>query len=185
MLTELDSICEGYVFTGVCLSTGGGVCLWSRGMSATHTPPWADTTGHPPPWVDTPQVDTPLWADTTPLPSACWDTHRPCLVHAGIRSTSGRHASHWNAFLSYVNPNCRLLSFNIPHEKTLFENSRLQWHTQRSVVKKSVKSLPPRSSQLRNYCSIPLLYNRNPAKKQNTFSWHQNHTFTFNLESRI
>ena len=26
-------------------------------------------------------------------------THTPCAVHAGIRSTSGRYASHWNAFL--------------------------------------------------------------------------------------
>ena len=91
MLTELDSklqatkvvfqclflppaneFCEGYVFTGVCLSTGGGVCLCSGGMSATHTPPWADTPGHPPPWVDTLQVDSssgqthPPWADTPP-----------------------------------------------------------------------------------------------------------------------
>ena len=38
------------------------------------------------------------WADT-PLPSLCWDTHTPCAVHAGIRSTSGQYASYWNAFL--------------------------------------------------------------------------------------
>ena len=30
---------------------------------------------------------TPPWADT------------PCAVHAGIRSTCGRYASYWNAFL--------------------------------------------------------------------------------------
>ena len=36
---------------------------------------------------------------THTLPSACWDTHTPCPVHAGIRITSGRYASHWYAFL--------------------------------------------------------------------------------------
>ena len=68
LLPPANEVCEGYVFTGVCLSTGG---LWQ-------TPPWAD---HPPPlgrhpttgptiphWADTPQPD-PL-----PLCSACWDT---------------------------------------------------------------------------------------------------------------
>ena len=58
------------------------------------TPPWVDT---PSPWADTPMGrqppgrhpprQTPPWADT------------PCTVHAGIRSKSGRYASHWNAFL--------------------------------------------------------------------------------------
>ena len=33
------------------------------------------------PWADTPLGQTP-----------------PCTVHAGIRSTSGRYASHWNAY---------------------------------------------------------------------------------------
>ena len=58
-------VCEGYAFTGVCLSTGRGVCLnpcWD-----THLPQ-----------ADTPRADTPHWADTpradTPLRSACWDT---------------------------------------------------------------------------------------------------------------
>ena len=41
------------------------------------------------------------------LPAANWsDTplvrHSPCAVHAGIRSTSGRYASHWNAFLFII-----------------------------------------------------------------------------------
>ena len=31
-LPPTNEVCEGYVFTGVCLSTGG-VCLWSRGVS--------------------------------------------------------------------------------------------------------------------------------------------------------
>ena len=61
---------EGHVFTGVCPRGG---CLPHCILGYT---PWADT----------------------PLPSACWDTP-PRTVHAGIRSTSGRYSSHWNAFL--------------------------------------------------------------------------------------
>ena len=73
----------------------------------------------PPSWADiTPQAETPLGRHPTcpvhagihtpcpvhagihtPLSSACWDKHPPCPVHAGIRSTSGRYAFHWNAFL--------------------------------------------------------------------------------------
>ena len=40
-LPSTNEFCEDYVFTGVCLSTGG-VCLWSRGVFATHLP-WAGT----------------------------------------------------------------------------------------------------------------------------------------------
>ena len=93
----------------VILFTGEeGVCLWcQRGVSATHTHPSADTPPGRPPWAD------------TPMSCACWDTHPPaqcmlgytpnpvhagihtprCIVHAEIWSTSGRYASHWNAFL--------------------------------------------------------------------------------------
>ena len=46
------------------------------------TPPrqtlWADN-----PWVDTPQ-------GRHPLPSACWDTHPLCPVHAGIHTPSAQ-----------------------------------------------------------------------------------------------
>ena len=72
-------------------------------------PHWVDTPGQKPPWADTHLACNP-WADpppplctaqthlgTYPLPSACWDT--PPAVHAGIWSTSGRYASHLNAFL--------------------------------------------------------------------------------------
>ena len=51
LLPPANTVCEGYVFTGVCLSTGG-VCLWSQGVSATHprqTHPQADISlGRPP-----------------------------------------------------------------------------------------------------------------------------------------
>ena len=52
ILPPANEVCEGYVFTDVCLSTGG--------MSVTH--PMAR-----PPWTDTP-------LGRHHLPSACWDT---------------------------------------------------------------------------------------------------------------
>ena len=73
---------EGYVFTGVSLSTGGG--------GGRHPPGRHPLGRHPPgrhPPGQTPPGQTP--PRQTP----------PCPVHAGIRSTSGRYASHWNAFL--------------------------------------------------------------------------------------
>ena len=55
--------------------------------------------------VATPRADTPcpVHAGIHPLPSVCWETP-PCPVHAGIRSTSGRYASYWNAFLFFRSP---------------------------------------------------------------------------------
>ena len=102
-------ICEGYVFTPVCLS------VQSKGVSASvHTgihPPGVDT----PREVETPQEQTPPRKQTpfsgsrhppgkqtppreadTPLRSACWE----------IRVTSGRYASYWNAYL---------FLFQLPH----------------------------------------------------------------------
>ena len=72
-----NEVCEGYVFTGVCLSTE-----WVCRIACWDNPPGADTPlgrhrpGQTPPWQ-------------TP----------PCTVHAGIQSTSGWYASNWNAFL--------------------------------------------------------------------------------------
>ena len=93
-----------------CLSVHGGGCLPHYMLGYTHPGPEADTP-HPgtrgrPPWADTPQADTPHpgtrgrppWADT-PLGRHPRADTPPCTVHAGIRSTSGRYASHWNAFL--------------------------------------------------------------------------------------
>ena len=79
--TRKQSLGQGNVFTGVCLSTGGvplglgGVPLGPGGVHTphghthlwTHTPPWTHTL-FPPPWT-------------------------PPTVN------SGRYASHWNAFL--------------------------------------------------------------------------------------
>ena len=68
----LPSATVGYVFTGVCLFTGGGV----HPLQGVDTSPtWADTS---PTWADTP------W-QKPPSPS---DGH-----------CSGRYASYWNTFL--------------------------------------------------------------------------------------
>ena len=47
--------------------------------------------GRHPLWAD-PAGRTPPWADTLSL----------CAVHAGIRSTSGRYASYWNASFFWI-----------------------------------------------------------------------------------
>ena len=67
--------------------------------------PWADTLQANPPGRhsagQTPQGRQPpahCMLSYTLLPSACWHTP-PCTVHAGIQSTSGQYASHWNALL--------------------------------------------------------------------------------------
>ena len=82
-LSPANKVCEGYVFTGVCLSTGRVSAPLHAGI---HTPwtdmPWAHTPlgTHPPgrlPWADTPQADCPGHTppgQTPPLHSACWDT---------------------------------------------------------------------------------------------------------------
>ena len=86
LLPPTNEVCEGYVFTGVCLSTGEGCLPLVRGgVSATHTP-----VRHTP-------------RQTPPLPSACWDTP-PAQCMLGIRShplpsACWDTASHWNAFL--------------------------------------------------------------------------------------
>ena len=75
----------GKVIFFTCLS----VCSWGSTWTGTPlvgTPPWQVQ----PPW----QVDPP--AGTPPWSSACWE----------IRSTSGRYASYWNAFLFIVISHC-------------------------------------------------------------------------------
>ena len=87
----------------VILFTGGGGWLplvWGC-VSATpwaDTPHWAD-----PPWQRPPPQDRhslgrhPLGLH--PLPVHVWIHTPPCALHAGMRSTSRRYASHFNAFL--------------------------------------------------------------------------------------
>ena len=93
-----------FLHLSVILFTGGGT--WA-GTPWTGTPPWAGTPpGRYTPWAGTPpgQVHPPgrytPWAGTPPsrytLP---WAGTPPPAMHAGIRSTSGRYTSYWNAFL--------------------------------------------------------------------------------------
>ena len=121
LLPPGNEVCEGYVFTPVCQS----FCSWGGVPEQVHpldrytpragTPPWPGTPTpspgqvHTPPMgrytppgrytparytppmqVHTPQAGTPSHAGIpSPRSSACWE----------IRATSGRYASHWNAFL--------------------------------------------------------------------------------------
>ena len=74
------------------LGGGGGVCLWTQGVSATHpprqTPPCPVHAGayrHPP-------AQCMLGHTDTPLPSACWDRQTPpCPVHAGTDRHLWKH----------------------------------------------------------------------------------------------
>ena len=87
---------KGIVFTPVCHSVHR-----EEGIHPPRqTPPKADT--HTP--GQTPPGQThPTWADT-PTWAVHAGIHTPaCAVYAGIRSTSGRYASHWNAFLLSLN----------------------------------------------------------------------------------
>ena len=78
-LPPANEVCEGYVFTPVSHSVHSGEYLGRY---------------PPPPARYTPLAGTPPGRYTAP-----GQVHPPATVHAGIRSTSGRYASHWNAFL--------------------------------------------------------------------------------------
>ena len=89
-LLPANEVCEGYVFTGVCLSTGRGSVsknALGSGVSAQGGVPMGGvclgpgTRGRHPPG---PEAAPP---------------HRQILQ---IRSTSEQYASHWNAFLFYL-----------------------------------------------------------------------------------
>ena len=105
---DLSFTCEGYVFTGVCLSTGGvyPTACWdtpprTRGRQPPEQTPMQGMLGYTP---------AQCMLGYTPMQCMLGYTPRPVhvglvvglrlfSVHAGIRSTSGRYASHWSAFL--------------------------------------------------------------------------------------
>ena len=115
LLPPANEVCEGYVFIGVCLSTGGVSASGPGGCLPP--PPQADTPlgKHAPGQTPLPQGKHPLnrhppgQTHPTPLPSAgihtpppnaCLDTP-PYGGYYRIRSTSGWYTSHWNAFVFY------------------------------------------------------------------------------------
>ena len=88
---------QGNIFTPVCHSVHrGGVCL-SACWDATppeQTPPPLDYVPSPPDYVS-PRTTYPPPPDYVPP----WTTYPPRVADSSIRSTSGRYASYWNAFL--------------------------------------------------------------------------------------
>ena len=84
-----------------CLSVHGGVGLPHCMLGYTHPlgrPP-------PPPGQISPCADTPPPGQTPPFGRPPFgqtpprQTRPSCTVHAGIRSTGGQYASHWNTLL--------------------------------------------------------------------------------------
>ena len=99
------------MFSQVSVCPQGGVPPGQVHPLGRYTPQGRDTpwAGTPPRQVHPPGRYTPL-AGTPPRqvqPPGRYpwqvhppgQVHPPTTVHAGIRSTSGRYASHWNAFL--------------------------------------------------------------------------------------
>ena len=116
LLPAATKLGQGNIFTSVCLSTGGrGVCLsacWDIPPPPEQTHPGAEPPEQTPPWsrhppqsrhpsgADTPpeQTPPPPGADT-PIPHG---SRLPREADSSIRSTSGRYASYWNAFLFFL-----------------------------------------------------------------------------------
>ena len=72
--------CGKVIFSQVCVknSVQGG-CLPQCMLG--YTPPGVTPLGEHPLGRPPPRADTPLGSH--PSPSACWETHTPCAVHAG------------------------------------------------------------------------------------------------------
>ena len=104
LLPPENEVCEGYVFTRVCHSGVGVICLSAcLDTSPQEQKPHSQeqkpqSQEQAPPGAGTPQEQAPPRSRHPPgaYPSgssACWE----------IRPTSGRHASYWNAFLFLSN----------------------------------------------------------------------------------
>ena len=122
---------QGNIFTPVCHSVHrGGFCLSAR-WDTTPPHPGADT----PPGPDPPGADTPREADSS------------------IRSTSGRYASYWNAFLlSTVN---KLFVVDVMHVCT----SVCAWNL-RGVADKQYVQIPEDNflASLCSACLFPIKF---------------------------
>ena len=105
--TPVNEVCKGYVFTGVCLSTGGCACSWGGGCDCSQGVP-AFGGGVPGPTG----VPAPRGAWSRGVWSGGWV---PAPWGSGLRGVPdgdspmppippddlccGRYASYWNAFL--------------------------------------------------------------------------------------
>ena len=111
------SLGQGNVFTGICLSTGGGLAsqnqkLHDQGASASSRGVCIRRGLHPGRGLDRP-------------PSRY-------MGYYGIRSTSGRYASYWNAFLLSVSnqPHVQNKTWDL---RIIFRNRRSSTNSQRQV----------------------------------------------------
>ena len=118
LLPPANVVCEGYVFTGVCLSTGGKGD--PPGRETPHPPGKETPLARKPPWQgDPPDKETPLagrlptpWqgdppGKETPLARRPpWQGDPPARRHPPGKETPpsmcGRYASYWNAFLFLI-----------------------------------------------------------------------------------
>ena len=94
---------QGNVFTPVCHSVHGGVCLsasWDTDPSGRHPTPWADT---------------PLGRPPKQTPPGRHTLGRPPSPPAADGYCSGLYASYWNAFLLQVDPPLHWIrTFEVP-----------------------------------------------------------------------
>ena len=90
-LPPANEVCEGYVFTGVCLSTGGCLPHCMLGYTPTGQTPsgQTDTPLGRPPWTDRhppPGQTPPCPPEQTPFPcSACLDTANKRAVRIPLK----------------------------------------------------------------------------------------------------
>ena len=119
LLPPATKLGQGYVFTGICHSVNRGEYLTRQPPGTRYiprdqvhprpgTPPWDQV--HPPdqvpPWDQVHPLGpgTPPGTRYTPRHRSCWE----------IRSTRGRYASYWNAFLFSIVPIPVLFSVPVP-----------------------------------------------------------------------
>ena len=121
-LPPANEVCEGYFFTGVCLSTGGGgmhggrgACMVVGGMHGGGHTWWQGACmvaggihggggmhgGRGACMVVGSMCGGRGWGHTWWW-GACMVVAGACMVYDEIRSMSGWYASYWNAFLSYI-----------------------------------------------------------------------------------
>ena len=100
IITGRNEVVAKVMFLQVCVCPQGGGCL-PQCMLGCQTPPWDQ--------ADTPQdQEDPPWDQADPLRPG----RPPREADSSIRSTSGRYASYWNAFLFAVK--FKTLSGNTP-----------------------------------------------------------------------